>query len=123
MKDSLHLHAMPSLFERARSLRKRSTLAENILWKHIRNRRVCKTKFRRQHPVLSYIVDFYSHEYLLVIEVDGGYHFTKEQQEYDHQRSLELMQFGLKVIRFSNEEIMNDINGVLIKISNELTSP
>lgn len=114
---------MPILFKRARSLRKRSTLAENILWKYLRNRRVCKTKFRRQHPLLNYIVDFYAHEHMLVIEVDGGYHFTEEQQEYDQQRTLELMQFGLKVIRFSNEEIMNDITNVLIKISNELTSP
>ncbi|AFD05617.1 endonuclease domain-containing protein [Solitalea canadensis] len=120
MNDSLHFDAYPSLFEKARLLRKRSTAAEDLLWNCLRDRNLNGIKFRRQHPILTYIVDFYAHSHKLIIEVDGGYHLTKEQQEYDEGRSFELRELGLTIVRFSNDEVMYDLNYVLMRILGEI---
>jgi cyclase len=78
------------------------------------------TRFRAQHPILTYIADFYCHEARLIIEVDGGIH--QIQKEYDVARSSELESYGIKVLRFTNIEIMKNLDKVLLRIKNELKS-
>lgn len=111
-----HYGAKPEIFDRARQLRKDSTEAEEKLWKRLRNRKFEGLKFRRQHPINQFIVDFYCHEKRLVVEVDGGIHNDIEVKERDEGREAELQNFGLRIIRFKNEEIMNDMKQVLEKL-------
>ena len=106
----------PVTAEKARKLRQKLTPAEKTLWERLRNRKFKRLKFRRQHPIDRYIVDFICIEKKLVIEVDGGIHQKAEQIEYDRKRTADLEGFGLKIIRFSNEEILNNVFGVLKKI-------
>jgi very-short-patch-repair endonuclease/DNA modification methylase len=108
-------HIPKSHFQRARELRKEMTSAEQKLWSALRGKQL-KTKFRKQHPIGSYIADFYSWEAGLVIEVDGDSHFTPEGQEYDRERDAYLASLGLTVLRFTNLEITSQIEGVLEKI-------
>ncbi|MBA0882649.1 leucine--tRNA ligase [Flavobacterium undicola] len=109
------------LVANARENRKNLTEAEDVLWQEIRNSNL-GYKIRRQHYIGSFIADFVCLEKKLIIEVDGGYHYTKEQLELDEQRTLELEQKHLyKVIRFTNEEVLNDIKTVLSKIKEELS--
>ena len=77
--DDMWKGATPRIFSNAKKLRDNATDSENILWEALRNKRLDGYKFRRQHPLAIYIADFYCHELKLVIEVDGGYHQTKEQ--------------------------------------------
>jgi very-short-patch-repair endonuclease len=102
-------------------LRKNMTLAELILWKRLKDRKMFNTKFRKQHPVYIFIVDFYCHEYKLVIEVDGGIHNNNELNEYDLSRTDELNRFGIKVIRFTNDQIVYNIDSVVNKILQTIT--
>ncbi|HEX2396443.1 MAG TPA: DUF559 domain-containing protein [Bacteroidales bacterium] len=102
----------------ARSFRKEATEAEDILWNEIRNKRIKGFKFRSQHPLSNYIADFYCHEARLVIEVDGEIH--EHSKEYDECRSYMLSELGIKVIRFKNDEIVNDLNSVISRIYLEL---
>ncbi len=101
------------------------TEAEKLLWRELRNRRLKGFKFRRQHPISHFIADFFCHEARLIIEVDGGIHGIEDQKEYDFMRSNEIEQLGIKVIRFTNEEIEQDIKRVLERIEETLqfTSP
>lgn len=109
------------LVSNARENRKNPTEAENILWQEVRNSNL-GYKIRRQHYIGNFIVDFVCLEKKLIIEVDGGYHDTKEQVELDELRTLELEQKYLyKVIRFTNQEVLNDIKSVLSKIKEELS--
>jgi len=109
-----------ALFGNARSMRKEKTEAEDKLWRELRNKQIENCKFRRQHPIGNFIADFYCHEKKLLIEVDGGYHDKKEQQAYDLARTQIINEFGIKVIRFSNEEVLNDMQEVLKKITEAL---
>ncbi len=104
----------------ARELRNNLTEAENILWQELRNRKLDGFKFRRQHPIDIFIVDFYCHEKKLVVELDGGIHNVQDIKEYDMARSEELKSFGIKVIRFNNEEVYQNLDSVLINIKQEL---
>lgn len=99
----------------ARENRKNATLAEDVLWKHLRKNDF-GIKFLRQHIIGDYIVDFVSREQGLVIEVDGGYHSEPRQQEDDQQREQDLQKMGYHVMRFRNEEVLFDIDNVLEKI-------
>lgn len=121
MSLPFHENASWKMFEYARSLKKVMTPAENLLWQNLRNRKVCNCKFRRQHPISTYIVDFYCHEAKLVIEVDGGIHLTPDNIQYDQFRTEELEEMGLKVIRFTNDEVLGDVSRVLVEIT--LPSP
>ena len=96
---------------RARELRNQMTPAEWKIWEHLSRRQIEGIKFRRQHPIGSYIVDFYSSELKLIIEVDGGTHL--EQQVYDAIRTKELEHKGYKVIRFNNQEIDQNLGEVI----------
>ena len=89
------------------------TEAEEMLWKHLRNNKLNGLKFRRQHPLDIYIADFYCHQKKLIIEIDGGVHDIPEQEEYDNGRTFELEEKGFKVLRFRNEDVLNDISSVL----------
>ena len=94
------------------------TSAEQKLRQHLRNRHLFELKFRRQHPVGRFILDFYCNEYLLIVEVDGGIH--ELQTERDQLRTEWLQQQGYKVIRFKNEDVIFNIEGVLTEIAQSL---
>lgn len=99
-----------NLTNNARLLRKNQTDVEQILWKHLRNRHLFNYKFRRQFPIEPYIADFACLELKLIIELDGGQH--ADQLFYDNQRSLFLEKRGFKVIRFWNNEVIENIEGI-----------
>lgn len=92
----------------ARENRKNPTQAESVLWEYIRDRAL-GAKFLRQHIIGDYIGDFVSTEHHLIIEVDGAYHAERQQTEKDEERTITLTNMGFKVVRFTNEEILNDI--------------
>jgi very-short-patch-repair endonuclease len=98
--------ASPEIFRRASELRKRMTKAERNLWSALRKKQICGKRFRRQHPIDKFIVDFYCHECKLIIEVDGGIHNKPEQREHDIGRTHDLEQLGLKIIRFTNDQVI-----------------
>ena len=102
-----------NILTHARSLRGKQTDAENLLWMLLRDRRMAGFKFRRQHPVARYIVDFYCHEAKLAIELDGGGHNEELSKEYDRFRSAELESAGIHVARFWNNEVLKDCVAVL----------
>ena len=113
---SMFYNAKPHIFEKAKALRKFMTVSEQKLWEYLRGRKVGNHRFRAQHPIDIFIADFYCHELKLIIEVDGGIHRSKENAEYDLGREAELNEWGIKVIRFTNEEIEMKISDVLKKI-------
>lgn len=121
-KDHLFYNSNSKTFENAKSLRKSTTVAEDVLWNELRNKKFEGLKFRRQHPVGNFIADFYCHELKLVIEVDGGIHNKPENKEYDTGRTFELNRNNLQVIRFSNEEVEKDLSGVLEKLKSVIES-
>lgn len=106
--------------EQARVLRRNQTDAERRLWGYLRDRRLDGWKFRRQHPVGVYVIDLYCAEAKLVIEVDGGQHDFDGFREKDAERTSYLENQGLKVIRFWNNEVMENIMGVLEAIREAL---
>ena len=106
----------------AKEMRKEPTLSEAILWDNLRRDKL-DVRFRRQHLIGKYIVDFVCLEKKLIVEVDGEYHNTKEQIELDNERTLELEQkYNFKVIRFSNDAVNKQMSEVLTKIESELKS-
>ena len=110
--------ASRNTFEKAHGLRKNMTNAELLLWNKLKNRELFAVKFRRQHPIDIFVVDFYCHELKLAIEIDGGIHLIKEVSEYDDGRTHDIENFGIKIIRFSNDQVNNDIDNVLLGILN-----
>ncbi len=107
-------------FSKAQFLRRNETKAEKLLWEKLRNNQLEGLKFRRQHPVNIYIADFYCHKFKLIIELDGDYHNQEEQKQKDEVRTEVLRLNGLKIIRFKNEEVEQDINQVLTTIKNKI---
>ena len=101
------------LVEQARELRKKQTPAEEILWQLLRNRQLADLKFRRQHQIGDYICDFYCAEQHLVIELDGPVHQRTKQQVHDYKRDAYLKSLGNKILRFSNDQILDDPEAVL----------
>lgn len=118
--DNLHKGAIGKLYQYGRELKQSSTKAEKILWEYLRNRKLDGLKFRRQHPIDKYIADFYCHEKKLVIELDGAVHDEKMNTQYDEARTYELAGSGIRVVRFWNIEVENDIEFVLDRIRKEL---
>jgi very-short-patch-repair endonuclease len=96
-------------FDKAKELRSNMTLVELILWKSLKNRNLLKVKFRRQHPINIFIVDFYCHECKLAIELDGEIHLDKDSRDKDTCRDQEIEKFGLKIIRFTNDQVILNI--------------
>ena len=107
--------------QQARALRQSPTTAEQVLWRHLRNRQLAGTKFRRQHPLGPYILDFVCLAQGLVVEVDGGQHADLQAQGYDRQRAVWLRQQGLRVLRFWNHEVVQQTNEVLAHVLQALT--
>jgi very-short-patch-repair endonuclease len=105
----------PHLKEYSRILRNNSTLSEVLLWQKIKNRGL-EVQFHRQVPMLNYIVDFYCHEIMLAIEIDGDSHLYK--YEYDKFRQGELEKKGITFIRFSDSEVNNNMFSVLLTLEN-----
>ena len=107
----------------ARELRKNMTDAEKRLWAKIRMRQMGGHQFYRQRAIGNYIVDFYCPKAKLVLEVDGGQHYSDEQIEIDKKRSSYLNRLGFKVMRFTNLDVLNNIDVVLDEIYRYLKSP
>ena len=104
--------------ERARSLRKTQTVSEGLLWSVLRARQLCGLKFRRQHLIEPWIVDFACPEQMLVVEIDGGYHDNVVEHDLKRQKHLESM--GWKVIRFRDKDVEEDAEAVARAIAREL---
>jgi len=121
MRNTNRIRAHAVVQERAKELRKEMTSAERILWEHLRNRQLGGFKFRRQHPMGSFIADFYCAARKLVIEIDGDIHIS--QAEADAERTHIIESFGYKVIRFHNSEIETSLQTVLNKILTACQSP
>jgi very-short-patch-repair endonuclease len=102
-----------AIFQNACELRKDMTLAEKALWERLKSNQL-GVRFKAQHPIDIFIVDFYCHKYKLVVEVDGEIHLS--QKEYDEGRTAELERFGLTLIRFTNEEVLDDVERVVGEI-------
>lgn len=102
----------------ARELRARQTKAESLLWYVLRNRRLVGLKFRRQYPIEPFIADFACIEHRLVVEIDGGYHDYIYQKDLSRQKHIE--DTGWQVLRFSNEEVLQDVEAVAIAIRRHL---
>jgi very-short-patch-repair endonuclease len=122
----MYYGAKPELFRLAERMRKKPTEAEKVLWKSLKGFRREGFIFRRQHPIEFFIADFYCHKIKLVVEVDGDIHLNEENIEYDNSRTGELERYGIKIIRYTNEVVINNIDLVIADILlniNELTSP
>ena len=111
----------PKLKSRRRELRRDQTDTEKILWLQLRNRRFYGIKFFRQYSVGPYVLDFYCPKLKLAVEVDGGQHADDEIREYDEYRSQYLTAHGIEVLRFWNNEVMQNIDGVLNRIAEKVT--
>jgi len=111
----MYYGATMEIFQIAERLRRDMTVTEKIIWD-----RVCKnqlgTRIRRQHPIWKFIADFYCHEVKLVIEIDGGIHLRSENKEYDISRDIILKEFQIEILRFTNDEVINDPDLVIEKI-------
>lgn len=105
---------------KVRNLRKTSTRVEYLLWNQLRNRRFEGIKFRRQHPIGNYILDFVSIDKRLVIEIDGGQHNGDKDKLYDQKRTEFLEKQGFSVVRFWNNEVITNIEGVMEIIKQNL---
>ena len=112
----------PRRITKARALRKNQTPAEKVMWERLRNRRLEGFKFRRQQIIDEKIVDFFCPEKRLVIELDGLYHENPMQQIKDAQREEYLNQCGLRVIRFTNNMVFDNLEEILEEIINHLTN-
>lgn len=106
----------PELKEVRRYLRNHATSAEAILWTYLKGRQLSGRKFRRQHSIGNYIVDFYCPQENLVVELDGEHHFWDEEMQHDSARTHYLTQLGLQLIRFENKWVFEDIDSVLTTI-------
>ena len=110
MTDKLHTQA--------RQLRTRQTKAESLLWNVLRAKRLGGLKFRRQHPIKPFIADFACLSRKIVVEIDGGYHDYQYEDDLGRQRYIE--EKGWTVLRFSNEDVLGDVEAVAIAIASRL---
>lgn len=110
------MHNKKGLEKFRKELRNNGTPAEAYLWNHISNKKIEGRKFRRQHSIENFIVDFYCPAEKLIIELDGEIHFNATAQEYDYKRTLILENLGFTVIRFENKMVFDNISSVLSEI-------
>lgn len=106
-----------------RQLRRDATAAEILLWRHLCGRQVAGCKFRRQHPVPPYVLDFYCGELGLAVELDGGQHYTEEGLAHDRRRTAYLCTKGIRLLRFTNREVLLELRAVLERIYLEVAPP
>jgi very-short-patch-repair endonuclease len=119
-KSRMYFGATPEIIRIAGELRRATTPSEKLLWTHLRKRRIDGFRFRRQHAIKDFVVDFFCLDAMLVIEVDGNVHNESYQHERDIERTEILKRFGLRVLRCTNSEIESDIEKVLQKIQKAL---
>ena len=117
IEKNMFFGAKAELFTLALQMRKNPTEEERAMWKILRKFRKSGFPFRRQHPIEFYIADFYCHKLKLVIEADGEIHTENEIQSHDEGRTGELERFGIKVLRFTNDQILPDCDLVVEKIN------
>ncbi|WP_031426491.1 endonuclease domain-containing protein [Flavimarina sp. Hel_I_48] len=110
------IHNLKHLKSFRKDLRNKGTSAEAYLWKHLKNSRLRDRKFRRQHSIENYIVDFYCPKEQLIIELDGAVHFNATAEEKDNLRTEKLEQLGFTVIRFENRMVFDFLPSVLKEI-------
>jgi very-short-patch-repair endonuclease len=96
--------------DRARQMRRDKTRAEERAWTQLKDRRTLGLKFHRQVPIDRYIVDFYCHEIRVIVEIDGGVHDRPGQAEWDAKKNRRLEELGYKVLRITNEEVLNHLD-------------
>ena len=109
----------PAILARARELRRPLTPAEQKVWQRLRGKQLYGIKFRRQHPIFRFILDFFCYQHRLVIEIDGDSHTQPDQILYDQARTEWLEQRGLRVIRFTNREVFTNLECVLAEIARQ----
>jgi very-short-patch-repair endonuclease len=114
LEKPMYFKAKSETIQAARLLRENMTYFEKLVWERLKGKQIDGHRFRRQHPIDFFIVDFYCHDARLVVEIDGEIHF--QQEEYDDGRSAEMEKYGIKVIRFTNNEIKENIENVIHKI-------
>ena len=107
--------------DRRSQLRKTQTITEQIFWQKVRNKQL-GVKFRRQHGIGEYIVDFYCAECSLIVEIDGDSHFTRDAREYDRERNALLQSRGFRVVRFTTRQVMEELESVLAMV-NQICKP
>ena len=112
--------AKSNIFEKAKALRNNMTAGEQKLWDELKVNKIKGYRFKAQHPISKYIADFYCHKAKLVIEIDGNIHDNENIKERDEGRTFEIENFGLKVIRFNNNHVLNNIEEVINEIKNNL---
>jgi very-short-patch-repair endonuclease len=117
------VHNRSEMELRRKELRGNLTPAEASLWKSLQRSQVCGKKFRRQHSVGPYILDFYCPECRLAVELDGQGHFTSMMSEYDYRREEYLRKLKIRVVRFENRLVFENLEGVIHMISDQLTNP
>ncbi|TAE34853.1 MAG: endonuclease domain-containing protein [Cytophagales bacterium] len=117
MDTDMFYGATPSPFAFAKELRDSMTPAEQALWVSLRMNKLNGFRFKAQHPIHTFVADFYCHAARLVIEIDGCIHDPIEQQIYNSNRTYVLQELGLQVIRFRNEEVINRLDWVLNEIT------
>lgn len=106
----------------ARELRTQMTDCEALFWEKIRRKQILGVQFYRQKPIGSYIIDFYSNSPKIALELDGEYHDQVEQRAKDVNRDLYLNSLGIKTLRFSNQEVMDNLDFVLEKVEQTILS-
>ena len=119
--NNMHYGAFSETFRLAKMLRKNMTEAEILLWNELKSNKLDGYKFRRQHPIGRFIVDFYCHKAKLVIELDGEIHQEPDVAENDINREKEITDLGIRVLRFSNTDIKNKMKRTLDRICKELS--
>ena len=116
----MQLNNLHSLMQRRKALRNHLTPSEASLWNRLKKSQLAGRKFRRQHSFGYYILDFYCPAAKLVIELDGPIHDTEEAYHYDRRRDAFMASLGLKVLRFRNEQVLENMSGVLQEIERHL---
>ena len=115
-KAGMHNGASPSIFRNAEKLREMMTASEKKLWEYLKTKPM-GYKFRRQHPIGVFVLDFYCHKLRISIEIDGGYHLVKKQKENDKSRTEYLKNVGIDEIRFTNNQVLNDYKNLCESIN------
>ena len=115
LEKTMYFGAKPAIVNKARILRDTMTYYEKLLWDKLKWKQISGLRFPRQHPIDIFIADFYCHTARLVVEINGEIHLMSD--EYDNGRTAEMEKFDILVIRFTNEEVVNDIEAVIGKIS------
>ena len=112
--------SFPAAIHNARELRKNGTVPERILWNALRNRKLGGWKFRRQYPVGNLVLDFYCREKAIAVEIDGEIHNQPDIAAHDLERTRFIKRLGIKIIRFPNTQIVENLPGVLLEITKEI---